>query len=487
MTTLSEQDNLQLEKLGISEDVLENQLDSFRKGIDPVELVAPATIGNGIKKMSEAEVIEYSKLFSENLTTIDIRRFVPASGAASRMFKSFHKYLEDGEENDEINTFKNGFKSFAFYDQIKCSNEPEYSCAIHNMVKTIKLSELPKALIPFHTYDEGSRTAFEEHLVESANVLKGKDEIDIHFTISAAHEEKFKQLIKEKLPEIEEKYQCKFNITFSQQLHSTDTVGVNVDNTIFRNTDGTMLFRPGGHGSLLVNLNNLDADLVFVKNIDNVQIDHLKEKTIAYKQILGGYLIDLQEKVKEAFRKLDNNDTVDEVASFAREDLMIKLPENFEAMNDGDKVELLENLLNRPMRICGMVKNEGEPGGGPFWTKNKTGETSLQIVESSQVDLDNVAQKAIFSRSSHFNPVDLVCWIRDKDGNRFDLTKFTDPDTAFISEKSQQGKTLKVLEHPGLWNGSMANWTTIFVEVPIESFSPVKTINDLLRPQHQPA
>lgn len=487
MEQLSEKDNAQLQKLGISEEILENQLNSFINGIDPVDLVAPAIINNGIKQMSEEEIAEYSELFAKSLEEVDIKRFVPASGAASRMFKSFHKYLEDGEENDEIKTFKDGFKSFAFYDQIKCHEEPEFSCAIHNMVKTIKLSELPKALIPFHAYEDGSRTAFEEHLVESARVLEGKPVIDIHFTISAAHEEKFRELIEKRLSFIEGKFNCRFNISFSNQLHSTDTVAVNSDNTVYRNSDGTMLFRPGGHGSLLVNLDNLDAELVFVKNIDNVQIDHLKDKTIAYKKVLGGYLIHLHSKVVQALNKLDSGAEIDEVVNFAVEELMIRLPEGFESESDETKVQILKNLLNRPMRICGMVKNEGEPGGGPFWTRNKDGVVSLQIVESSQVDLSNENQKEIFSGSSHFNPVDLVCWIKDRNGDSFDLSQYTDPETAFISEKSQQGKTFKVLEHPGLWNGSMANWTTIFVEVPIESFSPVKTINDLLRPQHQPA
>lgn len=487
MNSLSTNDIAQLETLAISQDVLDGQLNSFRHGIDPVDLVAPATLDHGIKKMSEAELAEYAGIFDTKLNTIDVQRFVPASGAASRMFKSFHKYLEDGLENDEIVTFKKGFKSFAFYDKIQCSNEPEFSCAIHNMIKTIKLSELPKALIPFHSYDDGSRTAFEEHLVESAQVLEGKPEIDIHFTISAAHEAKFNELIQEKVAGLEAKFNCRYNISFSQQLHSTDTVAVNEDNTVFRNVDGSMLFRPGGHGSLLVNLNNIDSELVFIKNIDNVQIDHLRDQTIEYKRVLGGYLINLHDKVIEAIESLDQGAAITDIVSFVTNELMIKLPEDFASQADEEQRNLLKFLLNRPMRICGMVKNEGEPGGGPFWTRNKKGEVSLQIVESSQVDLANEDQQQVFSGSTHFNPVDLVCWLKDKDGHSFDLAQYTDPDTAFISEKSQQGKVLKVLEHPGLWNGSMANWITIFVEVPIESFSPVKTINDLLRPQHQPA
>jgi len=487
MNSLSDKDRSQLNELGISQETLEYQLTCFKNGIDPIDLVAPATIDNGIKRMSDSEIELYSGLFKEKASQVEVKRFVPASGAASRMFKSFHKYLDDGEENAEIKVFKDGFKSFAFYDQIKCTSEPEFSCAIHNMVKTLKLSELPKALIPFHAYPEGSRTAFEEHLVESARILEGFDEIDIHFTVSAAHEEKFRELILEKLPILEEKLGCRFNISFSNQMHSTDTVGVNEDNTVFRNDDGSMLFRPGGHGSLLANLNNLGGELVFIKNIDNIQIEHLQGQTIRYKKVLGGYLLDLHQKIKEVYQQTDAVDSIEEISRFLTKELSIRLPDNFETLPLAEQKTMIRQLLNRPIRICGMVKNEGEPGGGPFWTRNKAGDISLQIVESSQMDLDDKEQETIFSKSTHFNPVDLVCWLRDIDGNSFDLAKYTDPDTAFISEKSQQGRMLKVLEHPGLWNGSMANWITIFVEVPIESFSPVKTINDLLRPQHQPA
>jgi len=484
-TVLTENDLAQLQKLGVTEANLENQLKSFRDGVEPINLVATAVIDHGIKKMSNVEVSKYKTVFAQNLNKVEIMRFVPASGAASRMFKSFHKYLEDGEVNDEVKTFSDGFKSFAFYDKIKCSAEPEYTCAIQNMINTIKLSELPKALIPFHLYNDGSRTAFEEHLIESAQVLKGKQIIDIHFTISAAHEVKFKSIIEEKLDSIEEDYQCKFNITFSQQLHSTDTVGVTEGNDIFRHEDGSMLFRPGGHGSLLLNLDNLDSELVFIKNIDNIQINHLRQATIDYKQILAGYLIDLQDQLKLAHQKLSKG-VLDGIAKFAVNELMCQLDDNFDKMPHADQVSYLTGLLNRPMRICGMVKNEGEPGGGPFWTKNSKGHTSLQIVESSQMDLSNASQNDILIGSTHFNPVDLVCWIKDKDGKRFNLKEYVDPGTAFISEKSQKGETLKVLEHPGLWNGSMADWITIFVEVPMATFSPVKTINDLLRPQHQP-
>jgi hypothetical protein len=318
-------------------------------------------------------------------------------------------------------------------------------------------------------------------------VLGAGKEISIHFTVSEEHRLKFNELLLAKKQELEETYNCKFNITFSYQHHATDTVAVNEDNSLFRNEDNSLLFRPGGHGSLLVNLNDLNGELVFIKNIDNIQIDHLRGTTIKYKQILAGYLIKLQGQIAEALLKIDNGEAdSEELAQLATEHLSISLPAEFNQLGNAEKLNYLKTVLNRPIRVCGMVKNEGEPGGGPFWTRNSKGIESLQIVESSQMDLNNSSQAEIVKNATHFNPVDLVCWLKDYQGNKFDLSQYTDPGTAFISEKSQQGKTLKVLEHPGLWNGAMAEWITLFVEVPIETFSPVKTINDLLRKQHQP-
>jgi hypothetical protein len=487
MIELTDADQSQLGNLGISQEVLNDQLAKFTKGVPPIQLSKPATPGNGITQLNADETSNFISIFNQKANSLEIRRFVPASGAASRMFKAFHQYLNDGVETEEIKTFSAGLKKFAFYNDIKCKNEPDYGCAIHNMIKIQGLSELPKALIPFHSYINETRTAIEEHLVESALVISDSNEVKIYFTISEAHQEKFQELLNKRLTSLEKEFGKTFDLSFSYQHHSTDTVAVNTDNTLFRNDDGSLLFRPGGHGSLLVNLNDVDGDLIFVKNIDNIQIDHLKSTTVRYKQILAGYLINLQAEITEVLNELDSGqNNLDSIVKFAKDKLNIKIEDAFNGLEKSEQIELLRNKLNRPIRICGMVKNEGEPGGGPFWTINSSNEESLQIVESSQVDLADSEQAKIFKASTHFNPVDLVCWVRDYKGKKFDLTHYADPETAFITEKSQQGKTLKVLEHPGLWNGAMADWITVFVEVPIETFSPVKTINDLLRPQHQP-
>lgn len=488
MNDLGANDIQQIKELGISQETLEHQVKQFELGIDPVALVSPGDVDNGITRFDNEQLNHFEKHFEKHTQEIEITRFVPASGAASRMFKAFFQYLENGNESQEVKSFANGFQSFAFYNLIKCKNEPDYSCAINNMINTHKLAELPKALIPFHSYADASRTALEEHLVESALILDGNKEINIHFTISESHQKMFNNLIEQKIAGYSAIYNCHYNISFSYQSHSTDTIAVNSNNHLLRNADNSLMFRPGGHGSLLVNLNDLNSDLVFVKNIDNVQPDHLKANTVLYKKILAGYLLSIQAEIKDLLLQLDNNEIdLSKAAQIVENDLQIRLPASFNQLDTGAMSQFLHAKLNRPIRVCGMVKNEGEPGGGPFWVRNTKDEDSLQIIESSQIDMQNKLQADIFQQSSYFNPVDLVCWIKDYQGHKFDLNNFTDPDTAFISEKSQAGQTFKVLEHPGLWNGAMADWITLFVEVPITTFSPVKTITDLLRPQHQPA
>jgi len=488
MIELGTQDLEQLKELGISKESLEQQYKHFEHGINPVDLNRPANVNNGIIRFNKDQLSYFEKQFKEHANKIQITRFVPASGAASRMFKAFFQYFESGTENQEVKSFASGFREFAFYNQIKCKNEPDYSCAINNMINIHKLADLPKALIPFHRYTDNSRTALEEHLVESAMIVGGDKEVNIHFTISESHQNKIAKLIEQNIARFSTTYNCRYNISFSYQSHATDTIAVSSDNEFKRNADGSLIFRPGGHGSLLMNLNHLKADLVFIKNIDNVQPDHLKDTTVLYKKILAGYLLSIQSKISSLLMQLDNNEfELTNVLQIVEDELNIRLPESFNQLDTEAKKKFLYNKLNRPIRVCGMVKNEGEPGGGPFWVRNINGEESLQIVESSQIDMQNKQQAEIFQQSSYFNPVDLVCWLKDYRGNSFDLNKFTDPETAFISEKSQDGQTFKVLEHPGLWNGAMADWITLFVEVPIASFSPVKTITDLLRPQHQPA
>jgi hypothetical protein len=487
MIELIPQDIEQLKALGISKETLEQQYKHFEDGINPVELVSPANVNNGIIRFNKQQLSSFEKHFKEQADKKQITRFVPASGAASRMFKAFFQYLDSGIENQEVKSFAGGFRAFAFYNQIKCKNEPDYSCAINNMINIHKLADLPKALIPFHSYAQSSRTALEEHLAESALILDGVKDINIHFTVSESHQNKIDKLIQQNIDWFSETYNCNYNISFSFQSHATDTVAVNSDNQLKRNSDGSLIFRPGGHGSLLLNLNNLNSDLVFIKNIDNVQPDHLKAPTVLYKKILAGYLLSIQTKISNILVQIDNNKIeLTNVQQVVENELNIRLPESFNHLDTDAKIKFLHAKLNRPLRVCGMVKNEGEPGGGPFWVRNANGEESLQIVESSQIDMQNKEQAGIFQQSAYFNPVDIVCWLKDYQGNSFNLNKFIDPDTAFISEKSQDGQTFKVLEHPGLWNGAMANWITLFVEVPISTFSPVKTITDLLRPQHQP-
>ena len=487
MIELNGNDIEYLKEFGLDKQTVDRQYQQFVDGIAPVSLVAPANPESGILRFSEPQLTNFENYFDEYSPNIQISRFVPASGAASRMFKSFFQFLESGTEDQEIEIFANGLNSFAFYNQIKCNNETDYRCAIDKMLNELKLADLPKALIPFHSYHSTSRTAFEEHLVESALILADNNDINIHFTISKAHKELFTELM-EKLPLLSASASAHFAITFSYQSHATDTIAVDSDNQLVRNEDGSIMLRPGGHGSLLMNLNDLTADLIFVKNIDNVQPDHLKVETVLYKKILAGYLVSTQGEIKDNLLKLENeNSDLTKAQHFVENELNIRIPESYNRLDSMEKRNFLRTKLNRPMRVCGMVKNEGEPGGGPFWIRNTSGDESLQIVEASQIDMQDEQQVDIFQQSSYFNPVDLVCWIKDYQGNKFDLNKFTDRDASFISDKSQAGKTFKVLEHPGLWNGAMADWITLFVEVPIATFSPVKRVTDLLRPQHQPA
>ena len=507
----------QINEKGISVEVINGQLESFRKGFPSIVLHSPATIDNkGIFKIDETIINSLCESFDNSLNSRRIIKFVPASGAASRMFKSLFSFREkyDGSEkacqsflNDtgfnSIFKFITEIKNFAFYEDLKnimknagieidnCLNEKDYNTIIDFLLlnKGLNYAALPKGLLKFHRYENISRTAFEEHFVEAANYAKGLNDIaSIHFTLSPEHIDKFKTLIQKRVESYEKYFNIKFQISNSIQKPSTDTIAVDMNNEPFYESDGSLLFRPGGHGALLQNLNELNGDIIFIKNIDNIVPDSLKSETIKYKKVIGGLLIKLQQKIWKYLEMLDNKNISDvdmkEIIQFADEYLNIKL--NFsDSISKEEKVKIIFLKFNCPIRICGMVKNEGEPGGGPFWTMNSNGELSLQIVESSQIDLKDAKQKSIFDSSTHFNPVDLVCGVRDYKGNNFDLLNYTDPETGFISIKSKDGRDLKALELPGLWNGAMADWITIFVEVPIITFNPVKTVNDLLREEHQ--
>lgn len=521
MLELSAKDIRQLEDLNISVEQVERQVNQLKTGFPFSDLTAPATIEKGIIRFNEDEVQELIKQFDEDKQYYDILKFIPASGAASRMFKNVYSFVEEfkgkeipedflKKENvkaDSIENFFLSIREFAFYDDLK-NKLAEHNKDIDTLLSENRLVEiaeflleneglgygkLPKALLKFHKYKEVSRYALEEHLVEAAHYSTAETDegvvAQLHFTVSQEHLDIFKKVVEEVLPHYEEMFNIKYEITYSVQKPSTDTIAVDINNEPFRNNDGSLLFRPGGHGALIQNLNDLRKEIIFIKNIDNVVPDRLKPTTYDYKKVLGGYLFKLQQQQFEYLNLLDEgclaNDEIDEIANFAREKLMIDIPNFFKTYNEIEKIDFLYSKLNRPMRICGMVKNEGEPGGGPYWVRNSNDEISLQIVESSQMNHNDEKQESIFKSATHFNPVDLVCATQDFKGNSFDLNDYIDVNTGFISKKSKDGKDLKALELPGLWNGAMADWINIFVEVPIITFNPVKTVNDLLRDNHQ--
>lgn len=510
---LNKNDIVQLQNQGRDIARVENQIEIFKKGFPFMSLVRPATAGDGIMKPVPEKLDFYTSLYEVKLGEKKVLKFVPASGAATRMFKSLYAFLEKFKavhEDDEALDQDKGFDSmqnffthireFAFWEDLKkilrqqgvqaedAIRDKKYRELVEYVIapKGLNYGNLPKGLIKFHRYGKLSRTAVEEHLVEGSDYACYQDgKVNIHFTVSPEHEKNFRSHVDRMASCYENWMDAHYYISYSQQNPSTDTVAVGHDNQPFKTGNGTILFRPAGHGALLENLGDLDADLIFVKNIDNIVPDRLKETTAYYKKVLGGILLHYQGKIFSYLEMLEKEEILhpalmEEIRIFTEKDLCTEMP----GKSRLDAKEYFISKLNRPLRVCGMVKNEGEPGGGPFWAKNRDGSVSLQIVETAQVDMKIEDQKKIVSRSTHFNPVDLVLGIRDRSGKKFDLTKFVDPDTGFISIKSQEGRELKALELPGLWNGSMSDWNTIFVEVPIETFNPVKTVNDLLREEH---
>ena len=500
-------DKAQLEAKGISEAQIEQQLKDFQTGFPFLKLAGAAAVGNGILALNE----EQQKALVGAWDTYKaeghhITKFVPASGAASRMFKDMFEFLDadyDVPTKDAEKKFFEGIHDFAFFSALDDScqvnegrgvdvllDEGDYKSIVANMLGAdgLNYGQLPKGLLQFHAYEEEIRTPLEEHLVEAALYASSKGEADVHFTVSTEHRELFEALVERVLPIYEQKFGIRYHVSFSEQKPSTDTVAANMDNTPFRQDDGSLLFRPGGHGALIQNLSDLKSEVVFVKNIDNVVPDRLKPVTTQWKQVIAGVLVKTQQKAFEYLRLLDSGNytqaQVEEIAHFVHDELCNDIPA-LKGMEEKAIVHTLYNKLNRPIRVCGMVKNVGEPGGGPFWAQNSDGSFSLQILESSQIDKQNPEYVKMFTEGTHFNPVDLVCGIRDYKGQKFDLPCFVDPATGFISYKSKNGKELKALELPGLWNGAMSDWNTIFVEVPLETFNPVKTVNDLLRPEHQ--
>ena len=504
---LTPEDKDLLVKKGISEQQIAEQLACFEKGFPFLKLDAAASVEKGIMAPAENEMKNYLEAwdtYKEGEKTIV--KFVPASGAASRMFKNLFEFLGadyNTPKTDFEKKFFDHIHSFAFYNDLNaaCMDNTgkdidalmagkEYKPIVANLLEAAGLNygALPKGLLKFHRYADGVRTPLEEHLVEGALYAAGKTgKVNVHFTVSTEHRELFTKLVEEKVAVYAKKYGVEYDVSFSEQKPSTDTVAADMENKPFRD-NGKLLFRPGGHGALIENLNDLDADVIFIKNIDNVVPDRLKEDTVTYKKLIAGVLVTLQKQVFEYLELLDGGKythaQLEEIIRFLQQTLCCRKLD-IKDLEDADLVIYLRKKLNRPMRVCGMVKNVGEPGGGPFLAYNADGTVSLQILESSQIDMNDPAKKEMFEKGTHFNPVDLVCAVRDYKGNKFDLVKYVDKATGFISYKSKNGRELKALELPGLWNGAMSDWNTVFVEVPLSTFNPVKTVNDLLREQHQ--
>ncbi len=496
----------QIQNQGMNPETVAQQIGNFKNGFPFLKITAPATPGDGIQVLSEKELTHFSETYPSMAAKLDVVKFVPASGAASRMFKDLFAFLEgdgDLEKSAFTKKFIQHLSKFAFAadleEVLKAQGSSVQACLDSGDYKKIVaalLSEeglgygnLPKGLLRFHRYPSENRTPAQEHLVEGLQYGLGKgNTVKIHFTVSPEHEEKFKAEIGKVLPGLKTSSGVEFDVSYSQQKKSTDTIAVGMDNEPFVEEDGSLLFRPAGHGALLDNLNDISADLIFIKNIDNVVPDRLKDTTKTYKMAIAGLLLEVQEKVFHALRGMESGVSESFVGIAERVytgDLGGKLPENFSKHTLEEKAAFLQAKLNRPIRVCGMVKNTGEPGGGPFWIQESDGSQSLQILETAQIDLNDPSSKVHFQASTHFNPVDLVCGTRDYQGNSFDLMNYRDMQTGFITEKSKSGRDLKALELPGLWNGAMAGWNTLFVEVPLITFNPVKTVNDLLRDEHQ--
>ena len=505
----TDKDIQQITAHGLELATVKEQIKNFKDGFPPSDLVAPALEGSGIMVPDEASQAAFASAYEAYAKEHKVVKFVPASGAATRMFKNlfsfrstydrsdtaYEKLVANQSEGSMFDFFKR-LEQFAFYHDLKVAfkssgtdlAEAHLKRAYNDILdcllddKGLGYGSLPKGLLKFHNYETGARTPVEEHMVEGSQYATSLgNEVHLHFTVSPEHQAKFEAHVGEIQSTYESKYGVSIHVTYSIQKPSTDTIAVDMDNEPFRESDGSLLFRPAGHGALLENLNDIDADIVFIKNIDNVVPDHLKPDTITYKKVIAGILADTQAKVFGYLNKLDASVTTEEmteIQSFVNERLGMQVDANVTR-------EELHAILNRPIRVCGMVKSEGDPGGGPFWVRGGDGSVSLQVVETAQIDLTSSAQKEVFGKATHFNPVDLVCGVRNYKGEKFDLMKYRDPSTGFITQKSKDGKDLKAQELPGLWNGSMAYWNSIFVEVPISTFNPVKAVTDLLLPAHQ--
>ncbi len=501
----------QLTQKKISEEQVVGQIKIFKEGIPFVQLEKAAVISDGILKLTEEQEQQFLIEFDLEKNKNTLLKFTPASGAASRMFKALFNFIENFDPEIEtleayltrtkdtaISSFFEGLEQFPFYSLIQENNlekatskDQECKMLVEKMLleKGFNYGIYPKGLLPFHDYKTHVATAFEEHLKEAAAYTAVNGHADLHFTISIQHQEKFNTTLKEIISRVSKTTHTSFEVRYSFQKAATDTVAVTLDNELFRNKDGSLLFRPGGHGALIENLNEVDADIVFIKNIDNVVVSKYLPDVANSKKILAGLLLSIQKRVFDYAAILEDEsmtiEQIYEAKTYLETALNVRFSDTFQSFNIERQLRILKDKINRPIRVCGMVKNEGEPGGGPFWIKDQHNNITLQIVESAQIDTTIENQEKILKNATHFNPVDLVCGLKNHKGEKYNLLNFVDPKQGFITEKTKEGKKLKALELPGLWNGAMAYWNTIFVEVPIVTFNPVKTVNDLLKPTHQ--
>jgi len=475
----TKEDFVQMEEHGLTPAALETQLKNFREGFPFLPVTRAASCGDGIRVLDAAGIEQAAARYDRAKESLRVVKFVPASGAATRMFKDLFEFVREGRRTAVVGELLANRRRFAFWPELRTiiGDDADELRTVENIVaEGLRYGETPKGLVSFHRYGDEVRKAVEEHLVEGAQYAAVGGEVKIHFTVSPEHLTRFEALLAEKIPGYESRFGVKYRISFSVQDPSTDTLAVNPDCTPFRRADGRLLFRPAGHGALIGNLGKIDADIVFVKNIDNVTTDARRGDTVLYKKALAGVLLALQERIFEYLMALEvPGAELEPIAAFIENELCVKLPKDY-------GTPLLRRVLNRPIRVCGMVRNEGEPGGGPFWVAGADGLETLQIAESNQIAPE---KRKLMRSATHFNPVDLVCSFRTSKGGRFDLQEFVDPATGFISRKSDGGRELLAQELPGLWNGAMARWNTVFVEVPITTFSPVKVVTDLLRPEHQ--
>lgn len=514
---LSEKDIKLIESRGLTVEDINKQIDRFKKGFPALNIIKPAVPNDGIRVLENRRLSKFERIYNGTVKKKKVSKFVPASGAASRMFKmpfefmnwydgspeAYKKFLADKSFYSPYYLLQH-FDSIPFAEDLKLmllNFDDNFDSLMkkkqyHKILRVLLTEEglgygnLPKGLLKFHNYRIYARTAVEEHLVEGAMHATNRDgDVPIHFTISPEFMDEFFCHIEEVKKTYEPVYKVKYATSYSVQKPSTDTIAVDGNNEPVRQANGELLFRPGGHGALIENLNVIDSDLIFIKNIDNVVPDRIKPINVQYKKALGGILLYYQKKIFKNILKIENGKMSRwrrrRIIDLLENDLCFKMPTGFDSWDREQQRIYLWKILNRPIRVCGMVKNVGEPGGGPFWLKNPDGSVSLQIIEKAQIDETDPHQKEMLAQSTHFNPVDIVCSVTDVRGQKYNLLDFRDNDSGIIASKSKDGKTLKALELPGLWNGAMANWNTIFVEVPLITFNPVKEMSDLLRDEHQ--